>query len=273
MGPWEAGMWERDSDGGELPDRASGSCHTRLISPVTRREARPLTRCAVQQVMKAGRMALGWHEPGAVRKETHQTGCHVHHVEQTPPSLILLQWDSWEYGVCSSLMDLFVSSPADVTQTYSYMFYFSPSNIFMQPRFGRVSFSIRCPHEPWGTNCPDHGFGGLIPWSFADYLARLSGIKLQLLNRENAEGFANVFLVKDSHDEEESKMLPLFCELPFKGRIHRVCFPHPQGLTKKTIIVQILCENGREKQIDVTAAATMKRLWPGRGWWSWSEGR
>lgn len=69
MGPRETGMWECDSDGGELPDRASGSCHTGLISPVTRQEARPVTCCAFQQVMKAGRTALGWQEPGAVRRK------------------------------------------------------------------------------------------------------------------------------------------------------------------------------------------------------------
>lgn len=32
-------MQARDSDGGELPGRASGSCHAGLISPVTRHEA------------------------------------------------------------------------------------------------------------------------------------------------------------------------------------------------------------------------------------------
>lgn len=32
----------------------------------------------------------------------------------------------------------------------------------------------------------------------------------------------NVFLVKDSHDFEKMKKMPLFCKLPFKGSIHRV---------------------------------------------------
>lgn len=105
MGPRETGMWERDSDGGELPDRASGSCHTGLISPVTRQEARPVTCCAFQQVMKAGRMALGWQEPAAVRRKNARTRCHVHHVDQAAPSLILLHWDSCEYGLCMALMD------------------------------------------------------------------------------------------------------------------------------------------------------------------------
>lgn len=59
MGPQETGMQVRDSDGGELPDRVSGSCHTGLISPVTRQKAQLVTRCAFQQVMKAGRVASG----------------------------------------------------------------------------------------------------------------------------------------------------------------------------------------------------------------------
>lgn len=104
MGPRETGMWERDSDGGELPDRASGSCHTGLISPVTRQEAQPVTCSAVQQVMKAGRMALGWQEPGAVKTKNARTRCHVRHVSRAPPSLILLHWDSCEYGLCMALM-------------------------------------------------------------------------------------------------------------------------------------------------------------------------
>lgn len=41
MDPQETGMQVCDSDGGELPDGASGSCHTGLISPATRHEARP----------------------------------------------------------------------------------------------------------------------------------------------------------------------------------------------------------------------------------------
>lgn len=67
---WETGMWEPDSDGSELSDRASGSCHTGLISPMTHREAQPVTCRVVQQVMKAGRMALGRQEPGAVGKKS-----------------------------------------------------------------------------------------------------------------------------------------------------------------------------------------------------------
>lgn len=61
-------MQARDSDGGELPGSASGSCHAGLISPVTRHEAQPLTRRSFQQVMKTGRLASGWQEPGAVRR-------------------------------------------------------------------------------------------------------------------------------------------------------------------------------------------------------------
>lgn len=72
MGPWETGMWKRDSDGGELPDRASGSCHTELINPMTHQEDQPVTCHVVQQVMKAGRMALGWQEPGAVGRKTQE---------------------------------------------------------------------------------------------------------------------------------------------------------------------------------------------------------
>lgn len=59
MDPQDTGMQVCDSDGGELPDRASGSCHTGLISPVTRHEARPVTRRSFQQVMKTGRLASG----------------------------------------------------------------------------------------------------------------------------------------------------------------------------------------------------------------------
>lgn len=44
MDPQETGMQVCDSDGGELPDRASGSCHTGLISPATHHEGRPVTR-------------------------------------------------------------------------------------------------------------------------------------------------------------------------------------------------------------------------------------
>lgn len=101
MGPWETGMWKRDSDGGELPEGASGSCHIGLINAVTRQEARPVTSRAFQQVMKAGRMASGWQEPGAVRRANARTRCHVHHVDQAPPSLIFLDWDSCEYGLCN----------------------------------------------------------------------------------------------------------------------------------------------------------------------------
>lgn len=67
---WETGMWEPDSDGSELSDRASGSCHTGLISPMTHWEAQPVTCRVVQQVMKAGRMVLGRQEPGAVGKRS-----------------------------------------------------------------------------------------------------------------------------------------------------------------------------------------------------------
>lgn len=52
MDPQETGMQVCDSDGGELPDRASGSCHTGLISPVTRHEVRPVTRHEARPVTR-----------------------------------------------------------------------------------------------------------------------------------------------------------------------------------------------------------------------------
>lgn len=60
-------------------------------------------------------------------------------------------------------------------------------------------------------------------------------------------------LINDSHDAEKFKKIPLFCEFLFKGSIQRVCFRHPQGLTKKpSFIVQVIsCEHGRRKRIDV----------------------
>lgn len=42
------------------------------------------------------------------QEENTRTKCHVHHVDQAPPSLILLDWDSCEYGLCMVLMDVCV---------------------------------------------------------------------------------------------------------------------------------------------------------------------
>lgn len=36
--------------------------------------------------------------------ENARTRCHVRHVSRAPPSLILLHWDSCEYGLCMALM-------------------------------------------------------------------------------------------------------------------------------------------------------------------------
>lgn len=143
-------------------------------------------------------------------------------------------------------------------------------------------FYHRIPADARGTNCPNPVdlVVNSSPWFLAHYAAKLLGIKRQLWNCRNSAGLCNVFLIKDSHDVEKLKKMPLFCELPFKGGIQRVSLRHPQGLTKSPVMVQmILCENGGGKaNWCCSLSVIVWRLWPGTGgsqlqleWWASDE--